>query len=55
MYNIVGEHKGEKEVIDTSEQLSQANYMLTEYRMAFGPEWTLWIEKENNIQYGQND
>jgi hypothetical protein len=50
MYNIVGIYKGEKEVIDSSDNLTEANYMLTEYKKAFGPEWTLWIEKQSREQ-----
>jgi len=41
-YKIIGKHQGETEVIDTAENKAERDYMLTEYRMAFGQGWTIW-------------
>jgi hypothetical protein len=32
------------EEVDTAETRHEADYMLGEYRLAFGPGWVLWIE-----------
>ena len=46
MYKIVGRCQGEKEEIDEFETIKEAKEMLTEYRIAFGQGWMLWVEKE---------
>lgn len=44
MYKIYGKYPGEpKEIIDEFDTKEEARAMLTEYRMAYGYEWKLWI------------
>ena len=41
---IVGQYlSASKEVIDEAESRKEANYLLKEYRMAFGPGWSIWL------------
>jgi hypothetical protein len=47
MYKIVGRYKGcEREYIDEFDTREEANAMLTEYKMAYGNDFALWIECE---------
>lgn len=40
--------EGQKpEVVDTASNLQQANYLLQEYRMAFGPKAVLWAGRKD--------
>ena len=44
-YRIVGKHRDLfPEEIDTAETLENAEYLLNEYRLAFGVGWELWVE-----------
>ena len=45
MYKIMGKYCGETEEIDEFETREEAMKMLTEYKMAYGSEWKLWIKK----------
>lgn len=45
MYKIMGKYCGVTEEIDEFETREEAMRMLTEYRMAYGSEWKLWIKK----------
>jgi hypothetical protein len=45
-YEIIGKYKNmAKEVIDTAEDKKEANYLLGEYRLAYGSEWSLSLKK----------
>jgi hypothetical protein len=44
MYKIIGIYRGKKEVIDTAKDLTEANYLVNEYRMAYGPTWTIYYK-----------
>ena len=45
VFTIKGKYKnGYVEDIDTAETKEQANYLLNEYKMAFGNDYRLWIE-----------
>lgn len=47
VYKIRGKYPGEPwEDIDEFDTKEEAQTMLTEYRMAYGPEWRLCIKKE---------
>ena len=47
MYTLMGKYKnGRQEEIDTAETKHDADYLLQEYRLAFGPAWLLWIESK---------
>lgn len=44
MYKIMGKYQGrEAEEIDSANTMKDAQYLLQEYLMAFGPGWRLWI------------
>lgn len=46
MYEIRGKYPGEPwETIDEADTKQEANRLLAEYRMAYGPEWRLCIKK----------
>lgn len=46
MYEIRGKYPGEPwETIDEADTKQEAIRLLTEYRMAYGPEWRLCIKK----------
>ena len=38
MYEIIGEYRGNQEVLDETD-----SYVTSEYQMAFGSEWAIWI------------
>ena len=45
MYKIMGKSKQGKEELDTAETRKEAQRLVGEYIMAFGPGWTVWLEK----------
>lgn len=44
MFIIKGKYNGRTEEIDSTTTESEAETLLGEYRLAYGPVWTLWIE-----------
>lgn len=47
MYEIIGIYKGQREVLDTADDKTERDYMLQEYSIAFGSDWTIYaIEKK---------
>ena len=47
-YVIYSAYKNlEKEEIDTSDSRREAEYLTSEYRMAFGSTFTMWYEEVN--------
>lgn len=44
MYIIMGRYQGRSEEIDSFDTLQEATRMLSEYRMAYSLEWSLWIK-----------
>lgn len=44
MFKIIGTYKGKTEVLDTAKTLREANYLASEYRMAFGSQWVITIK-----------
>ena len=47
MYSILGTYREKStEVIEDGLTKSEARNYLTEYRMSFGSDWVLWVEKE---------
>lgn len=45
-YKIMGRYEGaDTEEIDTTETKEEAEYLLSEYRLAYGNGWQLWIRK----------
>jgi len=45
MYKIIAISKYGTEEIDQAKTISEANYLANEYRMAYGPEFTITIKK----------
>ncbi len=43
MYLILGTYQGRTETLDTTGILSVAEYLCTEYQMAYGPAWHVTI------------
>lgn len=42
-FRIYGQYRGRTELIDEFETEKEAQRCLSEYRMAYGPGWLLWI------------
>jgi len=45
MYKIMGRSRYGTEQLDESDSKQNAEYLLTEYKLAFGPAWEIWIEE----------
>lgn len=43
-YKIIASSRYGKEEIDTAETLQEAKHLLNEYRLAYGPEFTIYIK-----------
>jgi hypothetical protein len=49
---IMGKYEGlAPEEIDTAETQEEAQTLLDEYKMAYGSEWQLWIEDEDDLRF----
>lgn len=46
MYEVWGRYvrTGIEECLDSATGRGEAERLVTEYRMAFGPDWTIWIK-----------
>lgn len=44
-YNIIGISKYGREIIDTAKDKKEAEYLIKEYRMAYGKEWSIYSKK----------
>lgn len=45
MYSIVGQHQGKTpEEIDSAMSESEALHLISEYQLAFGPDWKIWMQ-----------
>jgi hypothetical protein len=42
---IWGKYQNTKELLDTADSEKEAEAMVTEYRMAFGPTWVVWSKR----------
>ena len=42
MYIIFGRYNGETEEVDQASTKQEAEYLVQEYRLAFGPGWQIW-------------
>ena len=50
MYSILGTYREKStEIIEDGLTKSEARNYLEEYRMSFGSDWVLWVEKEKQI------
>lgn len=45
MYEIIGRYQGESEVIDTADTKQEAEYLVGEYRLAYGAGWSISYRK----------
>jgi hypothetical protein len=45
MFKLIGVYQGQKETIDEFETREEAEKMLTEYRIAYGAGWNIFIKK----------
>jgi len=45
MYKIMAKSKYGKEEIDTAATRKEAQTLVSEYRMAYGPGWTIWFKR----------
>lgn len=48
VYNIYGTYKGNRELIDFADTKAEADYLASEYQLAYGNEWTITIKKERS-------
>ena len=48
MYYIVGKYKGEVETVDEADDLETARYLRSEYQLAYGSEWSIWISESED-------
>lgn len=56
-FRILGRSRGPTEELDTADDASSADYLVGEYRLAFGAGWSIWKEEvvvdDNNQDDGQ--
>lgn len=45
--SIWGRYRGNVEKIDSASSKSSADYLVGEYRMAFGKEWEIWAGRKD--------
>jgi hypothetical protein len=50
MYKIMGKYGEETEEIDTAKNKKEAEYLLCEYKLAFGRGWTIWIKERKAVK-----
>lgn len=44
MYKVMGKYRGRTEVLDEFETQHEAEKMASEYRMAYGSSWLIWVK-----------
>ena len=44
LFKIVGVYRGIREVIDETDNKDDAEYLRREYALAFGKDWSVWVE-----------
>jgi len=52
MFEIVGTYRGRSEVIDTCDTMTEAEYLVSEYGLAFGGDWNLLIVEREGVSDG---
>jgi len=48
MFYIMGRYRGKTEELDSTESNAEAKRLLSEYIMAFGAGWIIWIATDND-------
>jgi hypothetical protein len=43
-YKVMGKYRGKTEELDSTTSAKNAHYLEGEYRLAFGRDWTIWVE-----------
>lgn len=43
MFKIFGEYKGKQELLDETDSFVEAEYLVEEYKLAFGDRWAIWM------------
>ena len=46
-YSIMGRHTGEPELLDETDEITDAQMMLDEYRLAFDKSWLIYVDVES--------
>ena len=49
-FKVMGKSQYGTEELDIAESLDEAQYMVDEYTMAFGPGWEIWIEEPRSMK-----
>jgi len=44
-YRIMGKYRNRSEEIDCTDTEKEANYLVSEYQMAYGSDWVVWVEE----------
>ena len=47
MYEIIGIYRESSEVLDTTDVMADAQYLKSEYQMAYGSAWIITIKIKN--------
>ncbi len=45
---IMGKYHGETEELDTANNDNSAEFLVAEYRMAYGADWRIWSEDDDD-------
>ena len=46
--------RGKDEIIDTAKDHKEAEYLVNEYKMAYGPDWVIWYDEPHTIPQQEN-
>ena len=46
LYKIMGEYRRKTEEIDEVDTKKEADYLAREYRIAYGEDWRIWVEED---------
>jgi hypothetical protein len=48
-YRIMGNYQGSTEEIDTTDSEFDARFLQTEYSVAYGNSWVIWVEVQEYV------
>lgn len=54
-YRIMGSYRGNAEEIDETNTPQKAKYLQREYQLAFGNDWSVWVEVQTFDESGTLD
>jgi len=52
---IWGRYQGTSEVLDEAEDQKTADYLVGEYRMAYGRDWLVWAGRKKDVETRSED